>query len=240
MIPLLLLCTIQQSVSHPNQSGATHEHSLNAAIRDIKEHPRGRLFQRLIEHGPLLPDSSSSDGTLTDIECGIQFIYSHMVNRFKGELAELLSIEPCLCLMHRLQADRRLPPNAILYTGDDVQERRRTRSGWGSFAKGADGLVVSHAGKALEVHAVIEVKSMRMAVRRVLAQMQRHINRLGGGIRLGNTEWLPEQIKASDIIQIIVQSSSWRLSSEWKSVQTGDARRIDLPEPSAPPAPPRC
>ena len=76
--------------------------SLDAAIRDIEEHPRGKLFQRLIEYGPHHPndrESLGSDGesNLSDDECGscVEFIYSHMVNRFKGELAELLALAVC-------------------------------------------------------------------------------------------------------------------------------------------------
>jgi hypothetical protein len=76
------------------------EASLKAAIRDIEEHPRGKLFRRLIEHGPHHPDDPEalvSDGEtiLSDPECGeaVEFIFSHMVNRFKGELAELLALE---------------------------------------------------------------------------------------------------------------------------------------------------
>ncbi len=49
--------------------------SLDAAIRDIEEYPRGKLFRRLIEYGPHHPDdpeSSTCDGesTLADPECG--------------------------------------------------------------------------------------------------------------------------------------------------------------------------
>ena len=71
--------------------------SLDAAIRDIETHPRGKLFRRLIEHGPHNPDDppapvSDGETVLSDPECGraVEFIFSLMVNRFKGELAELL------------------------------------------------------------------------------------------------------------------------------------------------------
>ena len=32
--------------------GQVFQHSLQAAIRDIEHHPRGRLFRRLLEYGP--------------------------------------------------------------------------------------------------------------------------------------------------------------------------------------------
>lgn len=65
--------------------------SRDLAIYDIENHERGALFRRLIKYGPSNPDepemSTSVDATtLSDPECGacVQFIYSHMVNRFKG------------------------------------------------------------------------------------------------------------------------------------------------------------
>ncbi len=110
--------------------------SLDAAIRDIEEHPRGKLFRRLIEYGPRNPDepealTSDNETTLSDHECGscVEFIYSHMVNRFKGELAELLALEPCAALVERVQGKRHLPSGIRLYWGEMVQERRRNRRG---------------------------------------------------------------------------------------------------------------
>jgi hypothetical protein len=52
------------------------ETSLNAAIRDIEKHPRGKLFKRLLEfgpHDPGEPEVLDCDGktTLSDPECGI-------------------------------------------------------------------------------------------------------------------------------------------------------------------------
>ena len=107
--------------------------SLHAAIRGIEDHPRGKLFQRLIEYGPYGPDhpevlNSDSESTLSDLECGscVEFIYSHMVNRFKGELAELLALEPCVTLIQRLQKEGHFPSGVHLYWGEMVQERRLT------------------------------------------------------------------------------------------------------------------
>src|SRR4051812_1997968 len=65
------------------------QHSLNGAIRDINEHQRGKLFQRLLEYGVNRSEDSEflfSDGKtiLSDPEwrsC-VDFIYSHMITRF--------------------------------------------------------------------------------------------------------------------------------------------------------------
>ena len=163
------------------------KNSLDVAIRDIDNHQRGRLFRRFVEFGPQYHDgmeTKNREGMLTDSECGscIEFIFSHMINRFKGELAELLALEPCILLIQRLQQKQYLSPNIQLYWGDMVQERRRTRINpnkqnikWGAFAKGADGVLVeqktSESGslKSLhEIHGVVEVKSMHSSKRKVL------------------------------------------------------------------------
>jgi len=230
--------------------------SLDAAIRDIEEHPRGKLFRRLIEYGPHHPDdpeslSSDSESILSDPECGVcvQFIFSHMINRFKGELAELLSIEPCLELVNQLRNKGLLPESVKLYTGDMVQERRRTRvrdgrsnAHWGSYTKGADGLIVEQISSLndnsmckLNIHGVIEVKSMSSSTNKVLAQINNHISRLHGGLKLGGMIWSYNQINISRMLRILVVPSTWKLSRKWHSVKTDQEREIELPEPSEPP-----
>lgn len=239
-----------------NTAWDVFKRSLDAAIRDIGKHPRGKLFRRLIEYGPYHPDapeSVTSDGesTLSDTECGlcVEFIFSHMVNRFKGELAELLSIEPCLELVHKLKNEGLLPKGVNLYWGDMVQERRRTKTmkgkfnvRWGSFAKGADGLIVEQISSqhvnpknVLKIHGVIEVKSMPLSKRKVLDQINSHISRLNGGVKLGAMIWPPDQISYSSMLRIIVVPSTWKLSRKWYNVKTDRGRKIVLSEPSEPP-----
>lgn len=241
--------------------------SLNTAIRDIETHPRGKLFRRLIRYGPPDPDEPealASDGetTLSDPECGlcVDFIYSHMVNRFKGELAELLALEPCVRLMKRLRREGRLPCGVHLYWGELVQERRRAtkreaESGvvWGSFAKGADGLLVRQEPThtylpkpSLVVHGIVEVKSMARPSKQVLDQIERHRMRLLGGVRLESRAWPPDHVRfarltnasrADDgLIRIMVLPSRWKLSRLWRS-ESSDAktRAIVRQELSKPP-----
>lgn len=229
--------------------------SLDAAIRDIEEYPRGKIFRRLIEYGPHHPDepeslTSDSESTLSDPECGlcVQFIFSHMVNRFKGELAELLSLEPCLELVQHLQNKGLLPKDVDLYWGDMVQERRRTRiiSGesnvqWGSFTKGADGIIVEQMSSQhvdsnvlQKIHGVIEIKSMHLSKNKVYAQIKSHISRLNGGVKLGRIIWPPNQISFSNLLRIMVVPSTWKLSREWHSENVGQERKIVLPEPTEP------
>ncbi len=243
-------------INKDNSIWDVFKQSLDAAIRDIEKHPRGKLFHRLIEYGPHHPDdpeSLTSDGesTLSDPECGIcvQFIFSHMVNRFKGELAELLSIEPCLELVQKLQKEGSFPKGINLYLGDMVQERRRTKTAskeskahWGNFTKGADGLIVKHissqhknAKKSLKIHGVIEVKSMALPIKKILGQINSHVLRLNGGVKLGATTWPATQMSFSSTVGIIVVPSTWKLGREWNSVKTERGRKIVLAEPSNPP-----
>jgi len=227
--------------------------SLDSAIRDIEKHPRGLLFHRLIEYGPHHPDdpeSLNSDGetTLSDPECGkcVQFIFSHMVNRFKGELAELLSFKPCLELINQLRNKELLPKGVKLYFGDLIQERRRTRIGdgrsseqWGSFAKGADGLIVENrslfndnSDNILNIYGVIEVKSMSLSTNKIISQIKNHIFRLKGGLKLDRMTWSSDQIILSNLLSIIVVPSTWKLSREWSSIKKDQGRKIVLSEPS--------
>jgi hypothetical protein len=231
--------------------------SLNAAIRDINEHPRGKLFRRLIEYGPHDPDDpeallSDSETTLSDPECGscVEFIYSHMVNRFKGELAELLALEPCVALFLRFRKEGHLPSGVHLYWGEMVQERRRTRktggelsARWGNFTKGADGLIVaqiphqkSKSRNSLSIHGIIEVKSMTSVKKKVLDQINQHIMRLSGGVKLKKREYRPNDVSLnqSNIIRIMVLPSNWKLSREWHSVKTDKGSAMVFPEPTEP------
>ncbi len=230
--------------------------SLDTAIRDIENHSRGKLFRRLIEYGPHHPDDSESlvsDGerTLSDPECGecVQFIFSHMINRFKGELAELLSIKPCLDLVKQLQNEGQLPSNVNLYMGDVIQERRLARTTiansnvkQGNFAKGADGLIVEpttsqydNSKDSLKIRGVIEVKSMPLSAKKIIDQINSHISRLEGGLKLAGTIWPPDRLNISDVFRIIVIPSTWKLSREWHSIKTDRGRIIVLSEPHEPP-----
>jgi len=242
------------------------KHSLDAAIRDIEEHSRGKLFRRLIEYGPLNPDDpetvfSDNGKNLSDPECGscVEFIFSHMVNRFKGELAELLALEPCIKLINQLIHDGKLPTNIELYWGETIQERRNIGVSykkdvvkWGNFTKGADGIlsekISEYKNKSLDtikIRGIVEVKSMSISSNKVLYQINKHFIRLNGGVKLMEREWpATDQLfvpletndkSAPSVFRVMVIPSTWKLSREWKSVKTDKARIIEFPAPSEPP-----
>lgn len=141
-------------ITHDGTIWDVFKHSLDEAIRDIREHARGKLFQRLLEYGVSRSEDAEvliSDGktSLSDPECGscVDFIYSHMVTRFKGELAELLAIEPCLRLIQELKQRKQISSLTQLYWGSMIQEPCQVPGTaltpvWAGFRKGADGLLV--------------------------------------------------------------------------------------------------
>jgi len=223
------------------------QHSLNAAIRDIKEHKRGKLFQRLLEYGVSRSEDTEvliSDGKtlLSDPECGscVEFIFSHMVTRFKGELAELLAIEPCLKLIEELKRKKRISSLTQLYWGDSIQEPCQIPGTiltpeWAGFRKGADGLLVEDLDNILKVHGVIEVKSMVRSRKRVLAQIDNHIARLKGGVELVGRRFSPNNIQFSGGLRIIVLPSNWKVSREKRKVKNKRGWSLVFPKNGPPP-----
>ncbi len=89
--------------------------------------------------------------------------------------------------------------------------------------------------RKLNIHGVIEVKSMSVSTNKVLAQINKHISRLHRGLKLGGMIWSSNQISTSRILRILVVPSTWKLSRKWNSVKTDQEREIVLPEPSEPP-----
>ena len=238
------------------------ETSLKAAIRDIENHELGKLFRRLIEYGPHNPDdpkAPTSDGetVLSDLECAqsVEFIYSHMINRFKGELAELLAMKPLIRLARDLVDAGELPSNIELFFGDIIQEKRARFNGgdsrvqWSGYAKGADGLILCSVSrgtrsgkKRLGICGVIEVKSMHRPVKSLEEQLEHHVDRMAGGLMLSGVEWNPADIviarrpekKSGEPVFVMVIPSKWKIDRSWSWEQDGDKRVMRFPEPSEP------
>jgi len=200
--------------------------AIDSAIYDLERHKKAQLFKRLILYGPLNPDDppemavTGSTTTLTDDECGscVQFIYSFMVNRFKGELAELLALKPILDLVHSLQQIKHLPTDLQIYWGEMVHVRSKPRTGsteHGHYIKGADGLLVQNDNGRIIVHGIVEVKSYRVG-KVVLNQINRHRTSLKRGVKLGTTEYPSEAITICEPspIRILVGASSWKLDRD--------------------------
>ena len=232
--------------------------SLNAAIKDIEDDPRGILFKRLIRFGPHWdtdPHDLTGDGktTLTDPEWGrcVEFIFSYMINRFKGELAELLGIKPCLELMEKLAMENRLPGGIHVYWGNAIREyiciikkKDKNNPVWGRLAKGADGLLVEHicdpatgSVQKVKIHGIVEIKSMRVSKKKILEQIDRHARRLSGGLELLKTIFPGEKVEIAHpgLIKIMIVPSNWKLSREFHFEKGKDGTtNMVFPEPGHP------
>ena len=154
-------------------------------LGDIDEHPRGRLLQKFLLKGPYYDTgkvpSSLSANYLSDSETAeaIDFIYSFMVNTFKGSIAELLASGACSNLIERLKNDGHLPTNAKLYIGDSIKVVDRQAA---SYRKGADSHVISkgrlkNGNDTIAVVGVTEVKSYIPSQKRLCLQIDQHLRR---------------------------------------------------------------
>jgi len=220
--------------------------ALSASIRDIESHPRGRLFQEFLRKGPYdgggeIP-AELVDQRLSDAECAsaVTFIYSHMVNCFKGAVAELLAANACSRLLKRLQENRRLPTNARLYVGDVVGVRRAKGKG---RLKGADLYVLIEedgpdAASSITVAGVTEVKSYIQSKSRLRKQLDRHVRRAKRGLQVDGVDYPGERVNVGygrdrRVVRIAVLPSDWKLP---RSFRYGDSERgcllhVDRGEP---------
>jgi hypothetical protein len=211
-----------------NTGGDVFKQSLDAAVKDIEDDPRGLLFKRLIRYGPHMdtdPHALTSDGKtiLSDPEWGkcVEFIFSYMINRFKGELAELLGVQPCLELMEKLKKENRLPGDIHVYWGDALREYTRIAGKndqnnirWYGPTKGADGLLVEHVRgpvtgsmEKVKVHGIVEIKSMKVSKRKISEQIDRHARRLSGGLELLKNKLPGEKVEIANpgLINIMIE-----------------------------------
>lgn len=221
---------------------AIFRQALAASIRDIETHPRGALLQDLLRKGPYenvgeIPSNLVGE-RLSDAECAaaITFIYSHMVNCFKGALAELLAAKACSRLLKRLQQDGKLPENARLYVGDSVRIRGRRGKG---LAKGADLHILREKRTtgmqpSVMVAGVVEVKSYVLSETRLRKQLDQHLQRAQGGLWVCGVDFPSENIsvvnlKGQRAVRIAVVPGDWKLPRPFRFQGSKDGRllRVD-------------
>jgi hypothetical protein len=144
--------------------------------RDFESHPlRHQFIQLLQDERELLDDQ---------IPPLVEYLYSSVVNNFKGELAELLA-GPAI---HRFAKRLGFPVRFV--SGWEIAEPKlkAIRLVW---AKGADGLLVVE-GPRLGIAGVIEIKSYRMNVEEMAVQAANHIRRLRRALRIGAQEQMSD------------------------------------------------
>jgi len=177
--------------------------TLASSITDIETHPRGRLFQKFLLKGPY-EDSGEIPAELvkqrlSDAETAsaITFIYSHMVNCFKGAITELLATGTCVHLMKRLQLHGQLRSNARLYVGDSVGVHRP--SGKGLLKGGDQHILIEEGGSgqdaSIAVAGVTEVKSSVPSQSRLREQLDRHLRRAKLGLRVDGVDYPKKKVK---------------------------------------------
>lgn len=167
--------------------------AMAAVGTNLERHPRGGLLRQLI-----LDDRELS---LTEAGALFELIYSHMVNRFKGDLAEILAIGTMADEVDHLVAEGALPLTVRLELSADCAGH--TRESW---AKGPDALLCATggdhlawtgptdktsqpAGDDLVVYAIVEIKSYPLGSAKALAQLASHRERLRKGVRIGQQVW---------------------------------------------------
>ena len=216
--------------------------TVQASIREIQTDERGRLFQRFLRDGPYesegdIPAELRSQ-RLTDDETAsvIAFIYSFMVNSFKGAVTELLAGAPCQRLVEQLRLSGVLPASTRLYVGDTVMVLRKTGKG---VLKGADmhALVVHGqltVAPNVTVAGVAEVKSGRKSVAAMCRQLDQHILRTRHGVRVAGVPYPAAEVRLgcgpkTSILRITVQPSDWRLprTFRFENTECGRLLRVD-------------
>lgn len=220
--------------------------ALAASIRNIESHPRGRLFQEFLLKGPyenvgeIPTDLVAQRLSDADSAAAITFIYSHMVNCFKGAVTELLAARACLHLLRRLQQGGELPRNARLYVGDSVGIYRERGKG---LLKGADQhiLIEEHSSgtaPSIAVAGVTEVKSYIRSESHLREQLDQHLRRAKRGLRISGVDYPAERVnvgygKDQRVVRIAVLPSDWKLprSFRYENSESGRLLHLDAGEP---------
>jgi len=215
--------------------------TLASSIANIEKHPRGRLLQDFLLKGPYedsgeIP-SELVNQRLSDAETAsaITFIYSHMVNSFKGAITELLATKPCMRLMRQLQNNGQLPTNSRLYVGDSVKihQYRGKR-----FLKGGDQHILikydSPIGETCTVAGVTEVKSYFLSSNRLHQQLDRHLLRSKQGLRINKMDYPSKMVRIGygpthKVFRIVVLPSAWKLprAFQFKKTETGRMLHVE-------------
>jgi len=227
---------------------AIFRHAIAAAIGRVHEDRRAPLFLRFLKDGPYedagdIP-AALQGKRLTDDETAsaIAFIYSHMVNCFKGALTEMLAVAPCLRVLRELQKEKRLPGKARLYVGDSVWAVSRRGKG---FAKAADlHILVQRRSPTIPpsvaIGGVAEVKSYFQPPERLRRQLDQHLARARRGLRVGKVVYRPDQITVgcedgARAVRITVLPAHWTLPRTFH-IDQKDGRKFLHVDPGVPPS----
>ncbi|NQT04306.1 MAG: hypothetical protein HQ580_19930 [Planctomycetes bacterium] len=194
------------------------------AITNIDE--RASLLRRFLRHGPyeregdIPPELQGLRLTKQEVSKAITFIYSHAVNCFQGQLAELLAVGPFVQLTEELKASGRLPSHSRTYVGDSVlfsEGLARHRR------KAADIHIVSiesGSSRKAVVHALAEVKSYACGATRLQKQIAKHVARVRNGAlvsilknKLEKSEF--KTVCPENILLVGITPANWKLPRDF-------------------------
>ena len=133
----------RQLVGALDDNPAQFDQLIGRVARELETNPRREIFLQFLRDDRQLRDEEMADL--------VEYLYSSIVNNFKGELAELLS-RPVLC---RFSA--RLGGGEIIAGWDVAEPQLRLVAGKPSWRKGADALIVRNEGGRLIIVAVAEI-----------------------------------------------------------------------------------
>ena len=156
-----------------------------------------------------------------------EFIYSKLVNKFKGEIGEVLAARTIF------DFPRFLGEDLEVVHGSWISARQiRGRGGW---YDAADALYCRREGSALEVVAIAEVKSKRTPFNDLRTQVAKNILRLRHGLCLRGQQLPAEQIRvrtadgwavaATSLDENIARSVTSLLILPWKKAVDGTPTR---------------
>lgn len=224
---------------------ALFREAVAAASRAI-ESGQGTLLQRLVEPGPYeglgeIPEELR-DQRMSDEETAtaIRFVYGHMVNCFKGRLAEMLAAGAAASWLAERRTRGDLPPDARIYAGDAVCPLILGRT---STRLGADLHLLRHrrvddGESKIEVLGVGEVKSFHAGQERLRRQLGRHLERARAGLRVMGRMYAPARVRfpagrAGGPVRIGIVPSCWRLPRTFRIER--NPRHRPVMDPREPP-----
>lgn len=203
-------------------------HAVASAIDAIEA--RGDLLRRFLllgpfeREGPIPPELTGK--RLTDEECNkaITLIYSHAVNRFQGQLAELLALGSFVRLVADLQRQCRIPAS-VLFVGDAAMPLRSARA----KSKGADVHLLNCSKSQPELVAVGEVKSYAVSPGRLARQLNGHATRAAHGLQITDLKGVSRDLRPAQrpegTLFLSAVPSTWRLPRWFEFVET-DGRTL--------------
>jgi hypothetical protein len=221
--------------------------AMSDVIQGIQNHGRFDFLRRFIAHGSLLPSWEShfvdrpralSDDELVSF---VDFVSGHMVTKFQGRLAEVLSTTGLTSLVEKLKAQGSASENATVVLGSAIRclprhERRKIGCHLEATKgiQGPDGIVVSvEPENRLVIHAIIEIKSTYVSPRKLAVQFKRHLAAVARGVKVGH-EWFDGNTvqmgstggrEPGAVAQIFVQPARWLLTRGFHFERTENAGR---------------